>query len=99
MVVVMLLWNYLITPIYMGYPREAVAALLPTAFLPFNLFKGCLNAAITLLLYKPVVTALRIASLISEAATAERKRLGMLPAALVILVTGVLIFLVMKGII
>ena len=26
MVVVMLLWNYLLTPIYMGYPREAVAA-------------------------------------------------------------------------
>ena len=33
---VMLLWNYLITPIYMGYPREAVAALLVPAFLPFN---------------------------------------------------------------
>ena len=56
---VMLLWNYLITPIYMGYPREAVAELLLPAFLPFNLLKGVLNSAITLLLYKPVVTALR----------------------------------------
>jgi len=37
MALVMLLWNYLITPIYMGYPREAVAELLIPAFLPFNL--------------------------------------------------------------
>ena len=37
MVVVMLLWNYLITPFYMGYPREAVARLLLPAFLPYNL--------------------------------------------------------------
>lgn len=37
MVLVMLLWNYLMAPIYMGYPQEAVAALLMPAFLPFNL--------------------------------------------------------------
>ena len=44
MVLVMLLWNYLITPVYMGYPREAVAELLIPAFLPFNLIKGGLNS-------------------------------------------------------
>ena len=58
MVSVMLLWNYFVAPIYMGYPREAVAELLIPAFLPFNLIKGGLNAAVTLILYKPVVTAL-----------------------------------------
>lgn len=58
-VVVMLLWNYLVTPLYMGYPREAVVELLLPAFLPFNLLKGGLNASITFLLYKPIVTALR----------------------------------------
>ena len=36
MTVVMLLWNYLITPIYMGQPRELVATLLIPYFLPFN---------------------------------------------------------------
>ena len=50
MVVVMLLWNYLIAPIYMGFPREAVADLLIPAFLPFNLIKGGLNAAFTFML-------------------------------------------------
>jgi len=47
MVPVMLLWNYLIAPIYMGQPREAVEALLLPVFLPFNLFKGVMNAALT----------------------------------------------------
>ncbi len=64
---VMLLWNYLLTPIYMGYPREAVAALLAPVFLPFNLLKGGLNAVITMLLYKPVVTGLRKANLVPAA--------------------------------
>lgn len=59
MVSVMMLWNYLIPPLYMGYSREAVVELLLPAFLPFNLFKSVLNAAITFLLYKPVITALR----------------------------------------
>lgn len=64
MVLVMLLWNYLITPIYMGYPREAVVELLIPAFLPFNLIKGGLNVAMTMILYKPVITALRHSHLI-----------------------------------
>lgn len=59
MIVVMLLWNYLITPVYMGYPRQEVAKLLLPAFLPFNLIKSGLNAVITMLLYKPVVGILQ----------------------------------------
>ena len=59
-VLVMMLWNYLIAPLYMGYSREDVARLLLPAFLPFNLIKGGLNAALTMLLYKPTVTALGI---------------------------------------
>ena len=66
LVVVMLLWNYLITPIYQKVPRDVVAAMLPTVFFPFNLVKGGLNMAIILLLYKPVVTALRKARLAPE---------------------------------
>ena len=49
MVLVMMLWNYLIAPIYMGYPGEAVAKLLIPAFLPFNLLKSGLNAGFTFL--------------------------------------------------
>ncbi|MBR6400830.1 MAG: ECF transporter S component [Firmicutes bacterium] len=59
MSVMMLLWNYAVTPIYMGVPREQVAAMLPTVFLPFNLIKGVINMALALMIYKPLVTVLR----------------------------------------
>ena len=55
----MLLWNYLITPIYMGMPRESVVPLLWSAFLPFNLLKDSLNAALTMLLFIPLLPALQ----------------------------------------
>lgn len=102
MTVLMLLWNYLVTPIYMGYPREAVAEMLVPVFLPFNLLKGGLNMAITLLLYKPIVTALRKAKLIesSEQKNTEKgKKIGLALASFLLLVTCVLIVLVWKGII
>lgn len=88
---VMMLWNYLIAPVYMGYPREAVAALLLPAFLPFNLMKGGLNAAITLLLYKPAVTVLRRSNLIESGASGEmRIHIGVTLAALLLFTTCVL---------
>ena len=37
LVCVILLWNYLMTPFYMGQPREVVEAMLLPVFLPFNL--------------------------------------------------------------
>lgn len=63
---VMLLWNYLITPLYMNIEREELVKLLVPAFLPFNLLKGGLNTLFTLVLYKPLVKALRAAKLIPE---------------------------------
>lgn len=61
---VMLLMNVILTPIYQGVPRSAVIAMLPTLFLPFNFAKTLLNAAIVMLIYKPVVVALRKAKIL-----------------------------------
>ena len=96
---VMLLWNYLVTPIYTGYPRATVAQLLLPAFLPFNLLKGGLNASITLLLYKPVVGALRRAKLAppSQSSGSAGRRGGVLLAAGAVLVSGVLLLLALRG--
>lgn len=100
MVVVMLLWNYLITPIYMGYPREAVAELLIPAFLPFNLLKAGLNAGFTFLLYKPITMALRKAGYISDSQNAQsRKPIGLWLLAGVIVITCILLILSFRGII
>ena len=63
MTVVMLLWNYIVTPGYMEVPRDVVVSMLVPLFLPFNLAKGAANAVLTLILYKPVVGALRRAGL------------------------------------
>lgn len=99
--VVMLLWNYLITPIYMHMDRSVVAAMLPTVFLPFNLVKGGLNMALTLILYKPVVTALRKARLAPEreasAQSGDRFDAGFLLFSLALLATFVLLVLVLSG--
>ena len=100
MVLVMLLWNYLITPIYMGYPREAVAKLLVPAFLPFNLLKAGLNAGFTFLLYKPVTTALRKAGYISDSQNMQsRKPIGLWLFSGVIVITCILLILSFNGII
>ena len=100
MVAIMLLWNYLITPLYMGYPREAVAKLLLPAFLPFNLLKAGLNASITFFLYKPVVTALRKSGFIeSENVKKNNKLIGLYLIFTMIIVTCILIVLSMNGLI
>ncbi len=106
MVIVMLLWNYLITPIYMTVngelvTRAQVAAMLPTLFLPFNLAKGGMNMAATLLLYKPVVTALRASGLVPPSQSTEGKKfnLGFLLFSLALLATFVTFALVLAGVI
>lgn len=100
MVAAMMLWNYLITPIYMGVPREEVAKMLIPAFLPFNLIKGGLNAAITMLFYKPVVTVLRRSHLIEteHAAGKTKINVGVVLAALLIIASCVLLILVLNGV-
>ena len=102
LVAVMLLWNYLITPLYMtGFSRADIAAMLPTIFLPFNLVKGGLNMAVILLLYKPVVTALRKAKLVPPSqtiVTGGKINAGFLLFALALLATFVTLALVLMGI-
>lgn len=71
MTLIMLAWNYLVTPIYMGTPREVVAGMLIPAFLPFNLLKGSLNSGITMLIYKPLSNIMRKAHLLPESSSAE----------------------------
>ena len=65
--------NLLITPIYTGFPRAQVAGMIPTLLLPFNLVKGTINAALVLILYKPIRRALHAARLLPHAYTTEEE--------------------------
>ena len=46
--------NHFITPMFTGWPTEAVDALLLPGILPFNLIKAGLNSVVTFLVYKTV---------------------------------------------
>ena len=104
MTVVMVLWNYLITPLYMHVPRDVIVTMLLPAFAPFNLIKSAVNTALTLLIYKPVVGALRRAHLVAAPAPVEgekKRRLspGIAILAAAILITCILLVLVLNGLI
>ena len=102
MVSAMLLWNYLITPLYMtGTSRADIAGMLLPVFLPFNLLKAGLNSSITLLLYKPLVNGLRRAGLVTAAPAASKgtKKPGVLIFAALLLIVCILLVLSYRGII
>lgn len=99
----MLLWNYFVTPYYMGYPREAVAKMLLPVFLPFNLVKSVINATITMLIYKPISRALKRSGLIelpkSAALPKKKSATGASLIALLLLASCIFAVLIMRGII
>ena len=100
MTIAMLLWNWLITPIYMGYPRDVVASMLVPVFLPFNLLKAGLNSAFVLFLYKPLVTALRKTGLVAskeQSGGSNNKKMGASLLGLLLLGTCILLLLVFQG--
>lgn len=100
MTAVMVLWNYLLTPLYVpGMTREVISGMLVPIFVPFNLVKSGLNAAITMLLYKPVVVALRSAGFVapSKAEEEPKRYTGVMITALIVLATFVMLALVLGG--
>ena len=104
MIVIMLLWNYIITPVFMNVPRDTVVKMILPLLLPFNAIKAALNSALILFLYKPVVTALRMSKLISSRPSndnAENKKVNtalIVILSLILTVTFTFILLIFAGI-
>ncbi|MBR2311193.1 MAG: ECF transporter S component [Oscillospiraceae bacterium] len=98
MIIVMLLWNWLITPLYMGVTREAVEGMLLPVFLPFNALKAGLNSALFLGLYKPLTLALRKAQLLPPSRdSGHSAKPGIYLFALFLLAACILFLLVLQG--
>ena len=104
----MALWNWLITPHYLAavYTMElsvaktTVAGMMLGVILPFNLVKGTINAGLTMLLYKPVVTGLRKAGLVpASTGSGGKGRLnwGMVLLGAALTVAGVLLIMRLMG--
>jgi riboflavin transporter FmnP len=53
-----ILANIVVTPLYMGAPRETVVGMIVPVLLPFNLLKIAINCVVTALVYKPISKAL-----------------------------------------
>ena len=97
---VMLLMNLLLTPIYQSVPVEVVIDMLPTLFLPFNFAKTLLNAAVVMLVYKPVVVALRKAKIIEGKAMDikfTKQSLVTIIVSSVSLIAAVVIFVILNN--
>lgn len=98
----MLLWNYLITPLYMdNTTREQVAGMLIPLFLPYNLLKTALNATLTMLLYKSTASVLRAARILPKAehSTSAKKHLPVVLLSSLVLIALILTLLIWKGVI
>ena len=100
----MMLFNLLVTPFYMGTTMSAVAKLIPTLLLPFNFIKALLNASLVMIIYKPIVTALRRAGAIKKSSVStegykfdKKSALTMLISALIMAGSLVIVFVVMGG--
>ena len=101
---VMLILNKFVTPVYliefMKMPAEVakstVIELLPKVLLPFNLAKSIMNASVAMLLYKPIVMALRKARITGGdkgSVSFNRKSILILVVGGVMLVASVVILL------
>ena len=98
---VMMLANLFITPVFMGAPRSAVIAMIPTLLLPFNLTKASLSAGITLIIYKPLSATLKRTNLLP--ADGQSYRFNMrsviitVCAAVVIVIAVLVLILYLNG--
>lgn len=95
--VVMALWNLVVTPIYTGFPRAEVIKLMPV-IIPFNLIKGGVNAALIILLYKPIKSALAGAGLAEDVHTGKNATWNVIKmVSFVILLCLVALIVYMRG--
>ena len=100
MVAAMLLWNWLVSPLYMGVERPVIEGMLLPIFLPFNLLKAGLNSALVLFLYKPIVSALRKTGFVeAKAQKTGSSRIGIYLFSAALLITCVLLILAIRGMI
>ena len=65
--------------------------MLPTVFLPFNLVKGTINMALSLMIYKPLITVLRNTGIVmpSKNAGSGKFNIWMYLVGVVLLVIGI----------
>ena len=96
MTLVMVLWNYIVTPFYLQIPREAVVGMLLPVIVPFNLIKAGINSGIIFMIYKPILRVFEKHNLI-QSNTKSQKASNYLIAAIFI-ISSIIFLFVVRGI-
>ncbi len=101
MTAVMMCFNLVVTPRYMHVEVEQVKEMIPTLLLPFNLIKATFNAALVLLLYKPISSILQKIGFLHKSSAPMRfdRRTVLIMIIALVLIAGsiTLIFRVLGG--
>ena len=102
MTIAMVLWNYIVSPLYMGVTREVIATMLLPVFVPFNLIKAVINGAVALFIFKFAKKKKKKTNLIPKPQEMENnKKSGIIGAVIVsvfAIATCVLIILAYQGV-
>lgn len=94
---VMMLANIFITPHYIGATSADVIKLIPPLLLPFNLSKAIINAAVILIIYKPVTSVLKRTGLLkSRDVAVQKKRSAVLFVIAIVVIILTALFLILK---
>jgi riboflavin transporter FmnP len=91
--VIMMPLNILITPLYMPVSVDFVLREIPRMLLPFNFAKATFNGGVALLLYKPLIRALRRSGFASPTDSAlvktdDKKIMGLSKNTFITLIVG-----------
>lgn len=95
----MVVWNYIITPFYLGVPRSAVLDMLVPIIIPFNVIKSVLNSCIILVIYKPVLLALQRNKVISKKEQKGSFNINIIIISILLIISCVLVILAFNNII
>lgn len=96
MTATMLVWNYILTPLYMSVPRSEVVKMLLPIFLPFNLIKSLLNSSLTVIVYKPFVRILRKSGIINPGGEKGTVKVSLFIAAVFVIIMCIATVFILK---
>lgn len=93
--IIMVAWNYVVTPIFLQIPRAEVVKLLLPAIVPFNLIKSGINTGIIILIYKPILDSFRRANLVQHKTQSENASIFLI--AVMIISSAVILLMLIRN--
>lgn len=94
MTLVMVGWNYIVTPFYLKIPRAEVVKMLVPIIVPFNIIKSLINSGIIFLIHKPVLKLFEKHNLIET--NVNNQTLSNLVVAIILIVSAFILLSIVR---